>query len=99
MMATGGADAFTSEQQASARHSFENWQQERQEEEKPASSFESYVDFVQEKQAEWFLASRRADKVRMRLGGEPGIGSLIPARPKGMHERTYQRLRSGSIGR
>ena len=70
MMATGGADAFTSEQQASARHSFENWQQERQEEEKPASSFESYVDFVQEKQAERFwhrVAPIRSRIPRMKL--------------------------------
>lgn len=35
--------------------------------------------------------NRRANKIRMAMGGEPGTGSLPPRKPKGMHWRTYWR--------
>jgi hypothetical protein len=35
--------------------------------------------------------SGRVDKIRVRLGGEPGMASSI-CRPKGMHAGTVQRL-------
>jgi hypothetical protein len=38
-------------------------------------------------------ASRRADKLRKRLDWEPGILNGDGGKPKGMHWKTYQRLK------
>jgi hypothetical protein len=36
----------------------------------------------------------KAEKIRLRLGGEPCIDEVFPEKPKGMHWKTYDRLRS-----
>jgi hypothetical protein len=38
-------------------------------------------------------AATRALKIRERLGSKGGIDDLFPAKPKGMHWKTYERLR------
>src|SRR5215471_9963675 len=53
--------------------------------------------YASQREDRYDRALRHANNIRMRLGGEPGMASVFPARPKGMHHRTYERLQSAVL--
>jgi hypothetical protein len=53
--------------------------------------------YTSQREDRYDQALRRANNIRMRLGGEPGIASAFPGRPKGMHHMTYERLKSAVL--
>jgi hypothetical protein len=55
-----------------------------------------HLAYASQREDRYHRALRRANHIRRRLGGEPGIAAL-PDRPKGMHQPTYQRLQSKII--
>ena len=54
------------------------------------------VAYTSQSEAGYDRMLRRANKIRMELGGEPGTAHWIAPKPKGMWQRTYQ-LKRGEI--
>src|SRR5215831_5615350 len=49
--------------------------------------------YASQRQALYFRDLEKAQKIRMRLGGSTVMSERFPDKPKGMHWRTYHRLR------
>lgn len=52
--------------------------------------------YESQNEAAWDRALTKAQSIRVKLGGEPGFAYDFPSKPKGMHWRTYYRLKRQS---
>jgi hypothetical protein len=51
-----------------------------------------HLAFESQREQSHYRALRRTQAIRMKLGGSGSMAELFPAKPKGMHWRTYDRL-------
>jgi hypothetical protein len=48
--------------------------------------------YTSQQESPVYRSMRRARKIRARLGASPSLADALPAKPRGMHGSTYQRL-------
>jgi hypothetical protein len=51
------------------------------------------LTYESRRQDAWTRKTGKAEKIRVRLGGSPSLAEAFPAKPRGMWQRTYERLR------
>ncbi len=55
------------------------------------------LTYQSQRECPMYRAISQAHKIRTRLGGSPSLIDLFPFKPKGMHWRTYEKLRVDAI--
>jgi hypothetical protein len=50
--------------------------------------------YTSQQESPWYRSISRARKIRMKLGGGESLAEPFPEKPRGMHWRTYHRLRA-----
>jgi hypothetical protein len=56
------------------------------------------LNYASQHESTWGRGILRMQSIRLRLGGDPSLAAPFPAKPKGMHWRTYERWRQRAKG-